>query len=186
MTPLGTPDQPLRVAIVGSGPAAFYAAESLLKQANLAVQVDMLDRLPTPYGLVRGGVAPDHQKIKSVIRIYEQIAKHPGFRFFGNLEFGRNVSLEDLSGHFHQIVFATGAQTDRHIGVPGEDLAGIHSATEFVAWYNSHPDFRDRTFDLSVERAAIVGVGNVAIDVARILLLPHPERTCTDMAPYAL
>jgi ferredoxin--NADP+ reductase len=176
----------LRIAIVGSGPAAFYAAEYLLKQTDAPAQVDMIERLPTPYGLVRGGVAPDHQKIKSVIRIYEQIAKQPAFRFYGNLEFGRHFGLEDLAAHFHQIVFATGAQTDRHIGVPGEDLAGVHSATEFVAWYNGHPDFRDRTFDLSVERAAIVGVGNVAIDVARILLLPHPERTCTDMAPYAI
>src|SRR5437667_2273346 len=130
MTPLGTPDQPLRVAIVGSGPAAFYAAESLLKQANLAVQVDMLDRLPTPYGLVRGGVAPDHQKIKSVIRIYEQVAKHASFRFYGNVEYGRHLTLDDLAAHFHHVVFATGAQTDRRIGVPGEDLAGIHSATE--------------------------------------------------------
>jgi ferredoxin--NADP+ reductase len=186
MSVAGTPSSPLRVAIIGSGPAAFYAAEQLLKQGGGGVQVDMLERLPTPYGLVRGGVAPDHQKIKSVIRIYEQIAKLPGFRFYGNLEFGRHVSLEDLSRHFHQIVFATGAQTDRRLGVPGEDLAGIHSATEFVAWYNGHPDFRDRSFDLSVERAAIVGVGNVAIDVARILLLPHPEREITDMAPYAI
>ena len=177
---------PLRVAIIGSGPAAFYAAEVLLKQAAIPVQVDMIERLPTPYGLVRGGVAPDHQKIKSVIRIYEGIAKLPGFRFFGNLEFGRDLALDDLAAHFHQVVFAFGAQTDRHIGVPGEDLAGIHSATEFVAWYNGHPDFRDRRFDLSVEHAAIVGVGNVAIDVSRILLLPQSEREITDMAQHAL
>ena len=177
---------PLRVAIIGSGPAAFYAAEVLLKQVGAGVQVDMIERLPTPYGLVRGGVAPDHQKIKSVTRIYEGIAKLPGFRFFGNLEFGRDVTLDDLTAHFHQIVFATGAQTDRQIGVPGEDLKGIHSATEFVAWYNGHPDFRDRRFDLSVERAAVVGVGNVAIDVSRILLLPQSEREITDMAPHAL
>ncbi len=186
MSTIGTPAQPLRVAIIGSGPAAFYAAEYLLKQPGLAVQVDVLDRLPTPYGLVRGGVAPDHQKIKSVIRIFEQVAKQPGFRFFGNVEFGRDLALDDLTAHFHQILFATGAQTDRRLGVPGEDLAGIHSATEFVAWYNAHPDFRDRRFDLSQPRAAIVGVGNVAIDVARILLLPHAERCLTDMADHAL
>jgi ferredoxin/flavodoxin---NADP+ reductase len=186
MTSPGTPEQPLRVAIVGSGPAAFYAAEYVLKQPGLTAQVDMLDRLPTPYGLVRGGVAPDHQKIKSVIRIYEQVAKHPGFRFYGNVEFGRDLSLDDLAAHFHQVVFATGAQTDRRLGIPGEDLAGVHSATEFVAWYNAHPDFRDRSFDLTQRNAAIVGVGNVAIDVARILLLPHPERCVTDMADHAL
>ena len=186
MTAPGTPSNPLRVAIVGSGPAAFYAAEYLLKQPDLAVQVDMLERLPTPYGLVRGGVAPDHQKIKSVIRIYEGVAKLPGFRFFGNVEYGCHLTLEDLDAHFHQVLIATGAQTDRRIGVPGEDLAGIHSATEFVAWYNAHPDFRDRRFDLTRENAAIIGVGNVAIDVARILLLPHAVRASTDMADHAI
>ena len=186
MSASGPHSPPLRVAIVGSGPAAFYAAEHLLKQADTPVTVDMIERLPTPYGLVRGGVAPDHQKIKSVIRIYEGIAKLPGFRFFGNLEFGRHVTLDDLAAHYHQVVFACGAQADRRMGVPGEDLAGIHSATEFVAWYNGHPDFRDRRFDLSVERAAVVGVGNVAIDVSRILLLPQSERELTDMAPHAL
>ena len=186
MSAVGTATNPLRVAIVGSGPAAFYAAEHLLKQADLTVQVDMLERLPTPFGLVRGGVAPDHQKIKSVIRIYEQVARHPGYRFYGNVEFGRDVSRDDLTAHFHQVVFATGAQTDRRIGIPGEDLAGVHSATEFVAWYNGHPDYRDRTFDLSQERVAIVGVGNVAVDVARILLLPFDELKATDMADHAL
>jgi len=177
---------PLRVAIVGSGPAAFYAAEALLKQTEVPTEVDMIERLPTPYGLVRGGVAPDHQKIKSVTRIYEGIAKLPGFRFHGNVTFGRDVTLDELRERFHAIVFATGAQTDRRLGIPGEDLAGIHSATEFVAWYNGHPDFADRTFDLSAERAAVVGVGNVAIDVSRVLLLPHSERVITDMAPYAV
>ncbi len=186
MSASDTPNSPLRIAVIGSGPAAFYAAEYLLKQPGLGAQVDLIERLPTPYGLVRGGVAPDHQKIKSVTRIYEGIAKLPGFRFFGNVEFGRDITLDDLTAHFHQIIFATGAQTDRQIGVPGEDLKGIHSATEFVAWYNGHPDFRDRRFDLSVERAAVVGVGNVAIDVSRILLLPQSEREITDMAPHAL
>src|SRR5262245_10312471 len=182
----GTPDQPLRVAIIGSGPAAFYAAEHLLKSPDRAVRVDMFDRLPTPYGLVRGGVAPDHQKIKSVIAIYEKIAAHPGFRFFGNVEFGRDLTRADLERHVHAVIYATGAQTDRSLGIPGEDLAGSHSATEFVAWYNGHPDFRDRRFDLSVERVAVIGVGNVAIDVARILCLLPDELRETDMADYAI
>ncbi|MEK7823966.1 MAG: FAD-dependent oxidoreductase [Candidatus Eisenbacteria bacterium] len=186
MSPPGTPDPPLRVAIIGSGPAAFYAAEHLLKSPDRAVRVDMIDRLPTPYGLVRGGVAPDHQKIKSVIAIYEKIAAHPGFRFFGNVEFGKHVTRADLERHVHAIVYASGAQTDKRLGIPGEDLAGSHSATEFVAWYNGHPDFRDRHFDLSVERVAVIGVGNVAVDVARILCLTPEELRATDMADYAI
>ncbi|HET9327354.1 MAG TPA: FAD-dependent oxidoreductase, partial [Candidatus Eisenbacteria bacterium] len=173
-----------RVAIIGSGPAAFYAAEALLKQEG--VQVDMLERLPTPYGLVRGGVAPDHQKIKSVIAIYEKIATNPRFRYFGNVEYGRDVKRADLESHFHAILYATGAQTDRRLGIPGEDLAGSHSATEFVAWYNAHPDFRDREFDLSVERAAVIGMGNVAVDVARILCLTPRQLAETDMADEAI
>ena len=174
----------MRVAIIGSGPAAFYAAEALLKQPD--VQVDMIERLPTPYGLVRGGVAPDHQKIKSVIATYEKIAAHPGFRYFGNVEYGRHVTRADLESHFHAVLYATGAQTDRRLGIPGEDLRGSHSATEFVAWYNGHPDFRDRTFDLSCERAAIIGMGNVAVDVARILCLAPEELRKTDMADDAI
>ena len=174
----------IRVAIIGSGPAAFYAAEALLKQPDL--QVDMIERLPTPYGLVRGGVAPDHQKIKSVIAIYEKIAAHPGFRYFGNLEYGRHLRRADLESHFHAILYATGAQTDRRLGIPGEDLRGSHSATEFVAWYNGHPDFRDRVFDLSCERAAVIGMGNVAVDVARILCLTPAQLGETDMADQAI
>src|SRR5437867_4898849 len=185
MTAPGTPD-PLRVAIIGSGPAAFYAAEAVLKAPGRTVTVDMLDRLPTPYGLVRGGVAPDHQKIKSVIAIYEKIAAKPSFRFFGNVEFGRHLLRADLERHAHAILYATGAQTDRRLGIPGEDLADSHSATEFVAWYNGHPDFRDRQFDLSVERVAVIGVGNVAIDVARILCLTPDELSATDMADHAI
>jgi len=176
----------LRVAIIGSGPAAFYAAEHLLRQTSPPFSVDMIERLPTPYGLVRGGVAPDHQKIKSVIAIYEKIAANPNFRFFGNVEFGRDVTAEDLARHFNAVLFATGAQTDRSLGIPGENLSGSHSATEFVAWYNGHPDFRDRKFDLSVERVAVVGVGNVAIDVARILCLGPEELRTTDMADHAI
>ncbi|HEY3217391.1 MAG TPA: FAD-dependent oxidoreductase [Candidatus Eisenbacteria bacterium] len=177
-------NEPLRVAIVGSGPAAFYAAEHLLKRPE--TQVDMIERLPTPYGLVRGGVAPDHPKIKSVTAIYEKIAAQPGFRFFGNLEYGRHLSRADLEAHFHALLYATGAQTDRRLDLPGEDLPGSHSATEFVGWYNGHPDFRHRAFDLSCESVAIVGMGNVALDVARILCLTPRELRETDMADDAI
>jgi ferredoxin--NADP+ reductase len=186
MTQLGTDSTPVRVAIIGSGPAAFYAAEHLLKQTTHLIEVDMFDRLPTPFGLVRGGVAPDHQKIKTVTRAYDQIASHPRFRFFGNVEFGRHVRLDDLRAHYHQILYATGAQTDRRMGIPGEDLTGSHAATEFVAWYNGHPDYRDHQFDLSPERVAVVGVGNVAIDVARILCRTPEELRRTDIAEHAL
>jgi len=186
MTPIGTPEQPLRVAIIGSGPAAFYAAESFFKQASVVADVDMFDRLPSPHGLVRYGVAPDHPKIKTVTRAYDAIAAHARFRFYGNVEFGAHLALADLAQHYHQVLFATGAQTDRHMGIPGEDLEGSHPATEFVAWYNGHPDYRDHQFDLSVERAAVVGVGNVAIDVARILSRTPEELRQTDIAPYAL
>ncbi len=186
MTLVGTETNPLRVAIIGSGPAAFYAADELLKQKDLVIEVDMFDRLPTPFGLVRGGVAPDHQKIKSVTKVYDGIASNPRFRFYGNVEYGQHIKLIDLKEHYHQILFATGAQTDRRMGIPGEDLDGSHPATEFVAWYNGHPDYRDRIFDLSHERVAVVGVGNVAIDVARILCLTPKELAETDMADYAI
>ncbi len=186
MTQPGTDMDPLRVAIIGSGPAAFYAAEQLFKQKDLAVSLDMFDRVPTPFGLVRAGVAPDHQKIKSVTRVFETIAKNTRFRFFGGVEFGKDLTLEDVKAHYHQMLFATGAQTDRRMGIPGEDLRGSHPATEFVAWYNGHPDYRDLEFDLSQERAAVVGVGNVAIDVARILCLTPEELRETDMADYAV
>ena len=186
MTPPGAESNPLRVAVIGSGPAAFYAAEHLLKQTGLTIEIDMFDRLPTPHGLVRAGVAPDHQKIKSVTKVFDQIAAHPRFRFFGNVEFGKHVRHADLTQHYHQILYATGAQSDRRMGIPGEDLRGSHPATEFVAWYNGHPDFRDYHFDLSHERAAVVGVGNVAIDVARILCLTPHELAETDIADHAL
>jgi ferredoxin/flavodoxin---NADP+ reductase len=186
MTAVGRPAQPLRVAVIGSGPAAFYAAEGLLKPGSVVVEVDMFERLPAPHGLVRYGVAPDHAKIKTVTRAYDAIAANPRFRFFGNVEFGRHLTLSDLSRYYHQVLFATGAQTDRHMGIPGEDLSGSHAATEFVAWYNGHPDYRACRFDLSVERAAVVGVGNVAVDVARILMRTPEELEKTDMAPHAL
>ena len=186
MSVVGTPEQPLRVAVVGSGPAAFYAVEQLFKTSAAVVEVDMFERLPAPHGLVRYGVAPDHPKIKTVTRAYDAVAANPRFRFFGNVEFGRHLTLEDLAGHYHQVVFATGAQTDRHMGIPGEALAGSHAATEFVAWYNGHPDYRHCQFDLSTERAVVVGVGNVAIDVARILMRTPEELVKTDIAGHAL
>jgi ferredoxin/flavodoxin---NADP+ reductase len=186
MASLGREADPLRVAIVGAGPAAYYAADQLLKQPDRAVAVDMFDRLPTPYGLVRAGVAPDHQKIKSVTVAFDKVAAHPRFRFFGGIEIGKHLTVEDLRRHYHQILYATGAQTDRRMGVPGEDLHGSHPATEFVAWYNGHPDYRDAEFDLSHERAAVVGVGNVAVDVARILSRSPEELATTDIADHAL
>jgi ferredoxin--NADP+ reductase len=174
------------VAIVGAGPAGYYAADHVLRQEGVVAEVDMFDRLPTPYGLVRLGVAPDHQKIKSVTAVFDKVAAHPRFRFFGGVELGRDLTVDDLRRHYHQIVYSTGAQTDRRMGIPGEDLRGSHPATEFVAWYNGHPDFRDHQFDLSHERAAIVGVGNVAVDVARILCRSVEELAKTDIADYAL
>ncbi len=182
----GTADEPLRVAIIGAGPTGYYAADALLRKEGVVVEVDLYDRLPTPYGLVRLGVAPDHQKIKSVTAAFDKVAANPRFRFYGGIEFGKNVTLDDLRAHYHQILFCTGAQTDRRMGIPGEDLTGSHPATEFVAWYNGHPDYRDYEFDLSVERAAVVGVGNVAVDVARILCRTREELFTTDIADYAL
>ena len=184
--PPGDPSEPLRVAIVGSGPAGFYAAEALLGHPEMAIEVDMIDRLPTPFGLVRAGVAPDHPKIKSVIKRYEKTAGHDAYRFFGHVTVGRDVSAEELAGLYHAVVWAYGAGTDRKLGIPGEDLPGSHAATEFVAWYNGHPDFADREFDLGCERVVVIGNGNVAADVARMLLLPRPELECTDTAPYAI
>ena len=186
MTRAGTEPEPLRVAIIGSGPAGFYTAEKLFKQEKVAVEIDMYDRLAAPFGLVRFGVAPDHEKIKNVTRVFEKIASKPNFRFYGNVGIGEHITLEELKKHYHQICYATGAQTDRRMGIPGEDLERSHSATEFVAWYNGHPDFRHYQFDLSVERVAVVGVGNVAVDVARMLCRTPEELATTDITDYAL
>jgi ferredoxin--NADP+ reductase len=181
------PSTPLRVAVIGAGPSGFYAVEELLKRSDYPVAVDLFDRLPTPYGLVRGGVAPDHQKIKAVTRQYEKIAQRPGFRFFGNVSFGRDLTLDEVLGHYHYVLFATGAESDRRMGIPGEDLPGSFAATTFVAWYNGHPDYHHLQFDLSaVENIAIVGNGNVAIDVARILTRPVNELAATDMAEHTV
>ncbi len=181
-----TPDHPLRVAIFGSGPTGFYATDHLFKAPGVTVEVDLYDRLPTPYGLVRGGVAPDHQKIKSVTRAYERTATNPRFRFFGGVEFGSDIRLDDVRRHYHAVIFAVGAQVDRAMRIPGEDLPRSHAATEFVAWYNGHPDYRDREFDFSQESVAVVGVGNVAVDVCRVLARSVDELKTTDIADYAL
>jgi ferredoxin--NADP+ reductase len=177
---------PIRIAVIGSGPAGFYAAGHLLKDGPETLEVDMLERLPTPWGLVRSGVAPDHPKIKSVTRIYEKTAAHPRFRFFGNVELGKDISRDELAGRYHAIVYATGSPGDRPLGIPGEDLEGSHPATDFVGWYNGHPDFPDHDFDLSAERAVVIGNGNVALDVARMLTLTHDELAVTDIADHAL
>jgi ferredoxin--NADP+ reductase len=169
----------MRVAVVGSGPAGFYAAGALLS-ADPPAEVDMFDRLPTPWGLVRLGVAPDHPKLKSVSRAFERIAEQPGFRFLGNVEFGRDIQHADLVRLYDAVVYAVGAQTDRRLGIPGEELPGSWAATEFVAWYNGHPDYQDLEFDLSVDRAVVIGNGNVALDIARMLALTHEELAPTD------
>ncbi len=195
-------DSPIRIAVIGSGPAGFYAAGHLLKDSgagghsaggsgagghSINFEVDMIERLPTPWGLVRSGVAPDHPKIKSVTRIYEKTAAHPRFRFFGNIVFGEHVSREELLAHYHAIVYATGTPVDRPLGIPGEDLPGSHAATDFVGWYNGHPDHTDLEVDLrSAERAVVIGNGNVAIDVARMLVLAPSELAPTDTADHAL
>src|SRR3954468_11917683 len=186
---IGTEEHPLRVAVIGAGPSAFYAAGHLLKNKHhpdLVADVDMFDRLPTPWGLVRAGVAPDHPNIKAVSRVYEKTAAHPRFRFFGNVEYGRDLHHADLLERYHAVIYAVGAQTDKHMGIEGEDLPGSWAATEFVAWYNGHPDYRDVEFDLSVKRAVVVGAGNVAADVARMLALTRDELAQTDVADHAL
>ncbi len=182
---LGTAQRPLRVAIIGSGPSGFYAAEALLA-ANVKTQVDLYDRLPAPFGLVRYGVAPDHPKIKNVIKVYEKTAAHPQFGFFGNVMVGKDLSVQELPVYYDAVLFACGAQTDRALGILGEDLPGSYTATEFVAWYNGHPEYRDRRFDLSHEVAVVVGQGNVAMDVGRILCKTVDELKQTDIAQHAL
>ena len=178
-------EAPVRVAVIGSGPAAFYAAGHLL-DAERPIEVDMIERLPTPWGLVRLGVAPDHPKLKEVSRAFERIAQRPGFRFLGNVEVGKAVTHDELVRAYDAVLYAVGAQTDRRLGIPGEDLPGSWSATELVAWYNGHPDFQDLPFDLSVDRAVVVGNGNVALDVARMLALTREELAPTDTIDPAI
>lgn len=183
---LGTEERPLWVAIIGAGPAAYFTAEALFKQAGLDVRIDMFNRLPTPFGLVRDGVAPDHQSIKAVTRKFEKVSHDPRFRYFGNVAIGEDLHRDDLLRLYDQVVYAVGTPTDKQMGIPGEDLPGSHSATEFVWWYNGHPDFTDAEFDLSAERAVVVGIGNVALDVARILASSHEALATTDIADHAL
>jgi ferredoxin--NADP+ reductase len=178
-------ERPHRVAVIGSGPAGFYAADALLK-AEPPVEVDLIERLPTPWGLVRFGVAPDHENIKAVSRAFERIAQRPGFRFFGNVGVGADVSHEELAGLYDAVLYSVGAQTDRRLGIPGEELPGSWAATELVAWYNGHPDFQELEFDLSGETAVVVGNGNVAIDVARMLALTPEELAPTDTTDPAI
>jgi ferredoxin--NADP+ reductase len=183
---LGTAENPLRVAIVGSGPAGFYAAGQLLSVGDPVITVDVFDRLMTPWGLVRFGVAPDHPKIKSVTRVFDRTARLPGFSFHGNVEIGTDVSHEQLAAAYHAVLYAVGTPRDRKLGIEGEELPGSVSATEFVAWYNGHPDYAELDFDLSSRRAVVVGNGNVALDVARMLALSVDELSVTDIADHAI
>lgn len=183
----GTVDRPLRVAVIGSGPSGFYAIQALFKRKDLEVRADLFDRLPTPYGLVRGGVAPDHQKIKNVIRVYDKVATDERCRFFGNVLLGEDMTLEELTARYDAVVLATGNESDRKLGIPGEELDGVYSATEFVGWYNGHPDFQDRDFDLARARSVVViGNGNVAMDVTRVLAKTPGDLAGTDITSAAI
>jgi len=182
---LGSAAHPLRVAIVGSGPSGFYAAEALL-DSPLAVEVDMLERLPVPYGLVRHGVAPDHAKLKSVTTLFASIARRDGFRYFGHVALGRDVTVPQLGAMYHAVIVAVGAESDRALGIPGEQLEGVHAGADFVGWYNGRPGCAGLNFDLSQEVAVVVGQGNVAIDICRLLAKPVDALRSTDIASHAL
>ena len=174
-----------RIAIVGAGPAGAFAAASLWRMHPDA-EVDLFERLPTPWGLLRGGVAPDHQEIKRLDDMFDRETLERGCRLFANVEVGVDISHDELMRHYSAVVYATGAQTDKSLGIPGEDLPGSWAATEFVAWYNGHPDYRELQFDLSPRRAVVIGNGNVAADVTRMLTLSQPELERTDVADHAL
>jgi ferredoxin--NADP+ reductase len=176
---------PVRVAVVGAGPAGFYAAGGLL-DAGLGIEVDVIERLPTPWGLVRLGVAPDHPRIKAVSSVFERIAARPGFRFLGNVEAGRDLRHSELADCYDAVVYAVGAQADRRLGIPGEDMDGSWPASAFVGWYNGHPDYAGCDVDLACERAVVVGNGNVALDIARMLALEPAALAETDIADEAL
>jgi ferredoxin/flavodoxin---NADP+ reductase len=173
----------VRAAVVGAGPAGFYTSDQLLAAG---FEVDLFDALPTPYGLVRSGVAPDHPKIKSVTRVYDKTAAKPGFRFFGGVTLGEHISRADLLERYHAIVYAFGTADDNRLGIPGEDRPGSYAATRFVAWYNGHPEAADEEFDLTAQRAVVIGNGNVAADLARMLLLDPDELALTDTADHAI
>ena len=177
-----------KVAIVGAGPAGYFTAQALQKSqsSDLSFAIDMIERLQTPWGLVRSGVAPDHPKIKTVSKVFEKIAKEPNFRLFANVELGKDVSLKDLRDQYDVVVLATGASRGRKLGIPGEELTNSISAAEFVPWYNAHPDFVDVDVDLSSDTAVVIGAGNVAMDVARILAIDPTELDPTDVAAHAL
>ena len=188
--PISAPVRPpktlgtLRVAIIGAGPAACYAADELLRRAD--VEVEMFDRLPTPWGLVRAGVAPDHAGTKTVAKLFESAFRRDTLQYYLNVEIGKHLTHTELATHHHAVLYAVGASSDRRLNVPGEDLPGSHSATEFVAWYNGHPDYANHTFDLSAQRAVIVGNGNVALDIARVLTVDPEVLATTDIADHAL
>ncbi|MDE0251157.1 MAG: NADP oxidoreductase [Gammaproteobacteria bacterium] len=185
MSKSGGSSVPLSVAIVGSGPSGFYSTEALIK-SGINVEIDLIDRLPAPYGLVRSGVAPDHPKLKQAIEVYKKIAQSNEFNFVGNVTVGRDIEAEELQRTHHAVIYTCGAETDRKLGIPGEELVGSHTATEFVGWYNGHPDYRNLNFDLSHETAVVIGQGNVAADVARILAKSVDELKHTDIAQHAL
>ena len=176
----------LRAAIIGAGPSGFYAAGQLLASDEPQFAVDLYDRLPTPYGLVRSGVAPDHPKIKSVTKAYDKTSQHERFRFFGHVELGSDVTRQQLLDHYHVVCYTIGTSTDKRLGIPGEELNGSHPATEFVAWYNGHPDHCGLEVDLQAKQVVVVGAGNVAIDVARMLALAPSELEITDTADHAI
>ena len=173
----------MRAAVIGAGPSGFYTTGMLL---TAGFSVDLYDVLPTPFGLVRAGVAPDHPKIKAVTRVFEKLARHPEFRFFGGVELGVHVKREELRERYHAVVYAMGTSDDNRLGIPGEDLLGSHAATQFVAWYNGHPHHTDHEYDLSGKHAVVIGNGNVAIDVARMLVLTPEELRATDTADHAI
>ena len=174
-----------KIAIIGSGPSAFYAAQALFKSDHL-IKVDMFEKLPTPFGLLRGGVAPDHQQMKTVSKLYDKIASNEHFRFFGNVEVGADIEFDQLKSHYHAVIVAVGAETDRKMNIPGENSHGSHTATEFVAWYNGQPNYQDHQFDLNGDSAVIIGQGNVAVDVTRILAKPIDVLNQTDITENAI
>jgi ferredoxin--NADP+ reductase len=174
------------VAVVGSGPAGFYTAAALLALPDPLIRVELYERLPTPWGLVRAGVAPDHPKIKSISAQFTRTAGHERFRWLGNVEVGLDITRDELLARYDAVVYCVGSPADRVLGIPGEDLPGTAAARDFVGWYNGHPDFRDLTFDLTVRRAVVIGHGNVALDVARILSTPPDRLAATDIADHAL
>lgn len=175
----------LNVAIIGSGPAGYYTAEALIDLLGDGVAIDLIDRLPTPYGLIRGGVAPDHQSIKGVSRRYETTSRSAQMRFVGNVEIGDSLTIDELAALYHVVVLATGAPLDRTLGIPGEALPGVIGSASFVGWYNSHPDFADLAIDLNVKAVAVIGNGNVAVDVARVLVKTPAEMAVSDLARHA-